>query len=152
MPTLTEPRVAKRQRRTPRAVPEGVDPHDPHKAAREEAIKQAVDYIKLNYIFDIKLIDVVKRVPYSYWHFQRAFHKKVGMTIGHYIRACRLEQAKHLLTKTDMLVADICVAVGYTSVGTFSTVFKKVVGSCPTDYRTLAREKTNERSPSTGLD
>jgi AraC-like DNA-binding protein len=68
-------------------------------------------------------------------HFSRAFRKAFGESPHAYLLTRRLERAAALLRNTDNSVADICVAVGLTSIGSFTTSFKRMFGATPTAYR-----------------
>jgi transcriptional regulator GlxA family with amidase domain len=70
-------------------------------------------------------------------HFSRSFRRTYGETPYQYLLSRRLERARHLLRTTDMQVVDICLAVGFTSVGSFTTTFRGTVGITPMDYRRL---------------
>lgn len=68
-------------------------------------------------------------------HFSRSFRAAFGQSPHVYLLTRRLERAAALLRNTDHSVADICVQVGLTSVGSFTTSFKRMFGSTPTAYR-----------------
>jgi AraC-like DNA-binding protein len=68
-------------------------------------------------------------------HFSRSFRRVFGETPYQYLLTRRLERARHLLRTTDRSVAEICLDVGFTSVGSFTTTFRRHVGVTPTDYR-----------------
>jgi AraC-like DNA-binding protein len=68
-------------------------------------------------------------------HFSRAFRRAFGESPYAYLLARRLERAAHLLRSTDWTVADVCMAVGLTSVGSFTTSFTRSYGRTPTAYR-----------------
>lgn len=68
-------------------------------------------------------------------HFSREFRRAFGETPHAYLLTRRLERAAAMLRGTDRSVADICVAVGLTSVGSFTTTFSRVYGATPTAYR-----------------
>lgn len=68
-------------------------------------------------------------------HFSRSFRRTFGETPHQYLLTRRIERARHLLRTTDLRVAEICVAVGFTSVGSFTTTFRRHVGVSPTGYR-----------------
>lgn len=74
---------------------------------------------------------------FSKFHFSRMFQRVTGVSPGRFLAAIRLEEAKRLLTSTDLNVADIGMRVGYSSVGTFSTRFTRSVGLSPKSYRHL---------------
>jgi AraC-like DNA-binding protein len=68
-------------------------------------------------------------------HFSREFRRVFGETPHQYLLSRRLERAAALLRNTDWTVADICVAVGLRSVGSFTTSFGRAFGRSPTAYR-----------------
>lgn len=68
-------------------------------------------------------------------HFSRAFRSAFGESPHAYLLTRRLERAAAMLRMTDSSVADICVAVGLTSVGSFTTTFTRVYGQSPAAYR-----------------
>src|SRR5262245_15112088 len=68
-------------------------------------------------------------------HFSRSFRRVFGETPHQYLVSRRLERARHLLRTTDDTVAEICLSVGFTSVGSFTTSFTRHVGVSPTTYR-----------------
>jgi AraC-like DNA-binding protein len=68
-------------------------------------------------------------------YFRREFRRTFGETPHHYLLTRRLERAAALLRNTDRQVADICVSVGLTSVGSFTTSFSRYFGCSPTAYR-----------------
>ncbi|RBY87026.1 helix-turn-helix domain-containing protein [Blastococcus sp. TF02A-26] len=68
-------------------------------------------------------------------HFIRTFRAVFGETPHRYLQRRRVERAMSLLRSTDRSVTDICMAVGFTSLGTFSRVFRDVVGESPSAHR-----------------
>jgi AraC-like DNA-binding protein len=68
-------------------------------------------------------------------HFSREFRRAFGETPYQYLLTRRLERAAALLRNTDRSVADICLTVGLTSVGSFTTSFGRAYGLSPTAYR-----------------
>lgn len=76
----------------------------------------------------------------SPFHFIRAFRKAYGLTPGRFLRQRRLDRARELLSATPTPVTEICVAVGYTSLGTFSRVFRETTGESPSAYRRRTRK------------
>lgn len=79
--------------------------------------------------------DMARAAMFSKFHFSRIFQRATGVSPGRFLSALRLQYAKHLLVSTSLNVADICLRVGYNSVGTFSSRFSKSVGMSPTTYR-----------------
>ena len=68
-------------------------------------------------------------------HFSRSFREVFGETPHHYLQRRRVERSMFLLRETDRSVTEICLDVGFTSLGTFSRTFHEVVGETPTEYR-----------------
>lgn len=68
-------------------------------------------------------------------HFSREFRRAFGETPHQYLLTRRLERAAALLRNTDRSVIDVCLAVGLTSVGSFTTSFGRTYGMSPTAYR-----------------
>ncbi|HEX3707691.1 MAG TPA: helix-turn-helix transcriptional regulator [Mycobacteriales bacterium] len=68
-------------------------------------------------------------------HFSRQFRAAYGETPYAYLMTRRIERAKSLLRGGPMSVTDVCMAVGCTSLGSFSARFTELVGQTPTAYR-----------------
>jgi AraC-like DNA-binding protein len=68
-------------------------------------------------------------------HFSRSFRRVFGETPYQYLLGRRLERARYLLRTTDRSVIEICLDVGFSSVGSFTTTFRRHVGVTPTAYR-----------------
>jgi transcriptional regulator GlxA family with amidase domain len=68
-------------------------------------------------------------------HFIRTFRATFGETPHRYLQRRRVERAMFLLRETDRSVTDVCLAVGFTSLGTFSRTFRDIIGQSPTAYR-----------------
>lgn len=71
----------------------------------------------------------------SVGHFQRSFKKAYGETPYSYLMTRRVERAQALLRIGELSVTDVCMAVGCTSLGSFSAKFTELVGQTPSDYR-----------------
>lgn len=82
-------------------------------------------------------LDVVAaHAGYSRYHFLRAFKDAYGETPGQYLTHRRIERAEEMLRGADLTVTEICLLVGFSSLGTFSTRFKARTGLTPSEYRT----------------
>ena len=68
-------------------------------------------------------------------HFIRTFRNTFGETPHRYLQRRRVERAMFLLRESQRPITDICLDVGFTSLGTFSRTFRDIVGIPPTDYR-----------------
>jgi len=68
-------------------------------------------------------------------HFSRQFRAVFGETPHRYLQRRRVERAMELLRETDRPVSEICLDVGFNSLGTFSRTFSEIVGESPSRYR-----------------
>ena len=68
-------------------------------------------------------------------HFIRTFRTAFGETPHRYLQRRRVERAMYLLRATDRNVTDICMEVGFASLGTFSRTFSEIVGESPSTFR-----------------
>ena len=78
---------------------------------------------------------MAKAASLSRGHFSQRFKEAFGVPPYAYLLTRRLERAASLLRHTDYPVAYVCVSVGLTSVGSFTTSFKRAFGMTPTEYR-----------------
>ena len=68
-------------------------------------------------------------------HFIRTFRSTFGETPHRYLQRRRVERAMFMLRETDRSVTDVCLDVGFTSLGSFSQTFREIVGESPSSYR-----------------
>jgi AraC family transcriptional regulator len=78
---------------------------------------------------------VAREAALSPYHFHRAFTRLFGETPCAYVTRRRIELAADLLRSTGMPVTEVCLACGYQSLGSFSSLFRKQVGISPTEFR-----------------
>jgi len=93
------------------------------------------DYIADNYQKPLILSDIAKYSNMSPYHFLRVFKDAYGETPNEFLIRLRVEQAKKMLITGNFSVSEICEKVGYSSLGSFSSLFLKQVGVAPTLYR-----------------
>jgi len=79
--------------------------------------------------------DLARAAGLSRAHFSREFRRAFGESPHVYLLTRRLERAASMLRTTDRSVADICIAVGLDSIGSFTTSFTRMFGRPPTAYR-----------------
>jgi AraC-like DNA-binding protein len=78
---------------------------------------------------------VARRAGIAPHHFIRLFRAVFGETPHHYRSLAQIERAKHLLILTDQTVTEVCMAVGFSSLGSFSTLFTRRVGISPSMFQ-----------------
>src|SRR2546422_8413725 len=82
---------------------------------------------------DVRAVAAVAHISEA--HFIRTFRAVFGETPHRYLQRRRVERSMFLLRETERSVTDICFDVGFTSLGTFSRTFSRIVGETPSDYR-----------------
>jgi AraC-like DNA-binding protein len=107
--------------------------------ARLIALRQAKDAMDRDWAEPLDVAAVAARAGYSRYHFVRLFHEVYGETPGAYLARRRIERAQDLLRTANLTVTEICMLVGFTSLGTFCTRFKQLTGMTPTEFRRRAR-------------
>jgi len=96
-------------------------------------IVQAKLFIDSHYADNIDLDNISDEAYFSKFHFIRQFKTIYGKTPHQYLTVVRIEKAMQLL-RTDVPVSEVCYSVGFESLGSFSTLFKRVVGLTPSAY------------------
>src|SRR4051795_7597975 len=96
---------------------------------------KAKDLADARYFEPLDVGDMAAAAGLSRAHFSREFRRMFGEPPRAYLLTRRLERAATLLRTTDNSVAEICLAVGLTSVGSFTTSFRRMFGQSPTEYR-----------------
>jgi AraC-like DNA-binding protein len=98
-------------------------------------LRRARDLIDREYASPLDVPAMARTALMSPAHFSRQFRSVYGETPYSYLMTRRIERAKALLRRGDMSVTDVCMAVGATSLGSFSTRFTELVGESPSAYR-----------------
>jgi AraC-like DNA-binding protein len=93
------------------------------------------DLADARYAEPLTVADMARAARLSPAHFSREFRAAFGESPHQYLLTRRLERAAYLLRNTDRTVADVCVMVGLSSVGSFTTSFRRMFGMTPTQYR-----------------
>jgi AraC family transcriptional regulator len=121
-------------------------------STREELwrrVNHARDYLHVHLGKPIALADVATAACLSPFHLLRVFQSAFGQTPHQYLNYCRMQRAKFLLEKTKIPVTAICLECGFTSLGSFSTIFHNYSGMSPRAWRqrygTNAEENSNIR-------
>jgi AraC-like DNA-binding protein len=96
---------------------------------------RARDAMDRSYAQPLDLPTLARVAHVSEAHFSRTFKATYGETPHRYLQRRRVERAMFLLRATDRSVTDICLDVGFNSLGTFSRSFQAIVGEPPTAYR-----------------
>jgi AraC-like DNA-binding protein len=98
-------------------------------------LRRARDHIDRRYAEPLDLESVAAVAGVSKYHFARCFEAAYGETPIRYLTRRRIERAQDLLRHANLTVTEICHAIGFTSLGSFSSRFRQMVGESPTAYR-----------------
>ena len=98
---------------------------------------RARDLADARYFEPLTVADLARAAGLSPAHFSREFGRTFGEAPHRYLLTRRLERAAALLRDTDRTVTEICFAVGLSSLGSFTTSFRRVYGVAPLGYRAL---------------
>jgi len=107
-------------------------------STREEMYRRlyrARDFLYSCYAESVSVSDAANVAAISTFHFQRMFKSAFGISPMQFLQRRRLEVARHLLTRTEEDVTSICLAVGFESLGSFSSLFKRRFGVAPSQMR-----------------
>ncbi|WP_248960755.1 helix-turn-helix transcriptional regulator [Sphaerisporangium perillae] len=98
-------------------------------------LRMARDHIDRNYQTEVDLDRLAAVAGISKFYFVRCFEAAYGETPIRYLNRRRLERAQDLLRAANLTVTEICMSVGFSSLGSFSSKFTQLVGESPSAYR-----------------
>jgi len=115
---------------------------------RNRRLLRARDTIDRSYASPLDVAALARVAHVSPAHFARQFRAVFGETPHRYLQRRRIERAMELLRDTERPVTEVCLDVGFASLGTFSRTFSGVVGESPSAYRvrTVAARGAGSRS------
>ena len=108
---------------------------NPQELANLAHLRRARDLMDHEYARPLDVPTLAQAALMSPGHFSRQFRAAYGETPYSYLMTRRIERAKALLRRGDLSVTDVCMAVGCTSLGSFSSRFTELVGISPSAYR-----------------
>jgi len=98
-------------------------------------LRSVRDRIDREYAEPLDVEALARGIGVSSGHLSREFREAYGESPYSYLMTRRIERAMTLLRRGDLSVTDVCLAVGYGSLGTFTTRFTELVGMSPGRYR-----------------
>lgn len=111
-------------------------------------LRRARDLIDRQYGDDDLTLDRIAAAAYmSKSHFVRVFARQFGITPSAYLSRRRIERAQDLLRFANLTVTEVCHAVGFSSLGSFSTAFAERLASSPSAYQRRWRGREQPRVP-----
>ena len=112
----------------------------PTGAARLAAVIRAIRTMRAGIAEPLSLTRLAHAAMLSPFHFHRVFRHVTATTPARYLAALRMAEAKRLLVRSPLTVTEISGAVGYASLGTFTSQFTRLVGTSPRNFRDLMAE------------
>ncbi|MFC9896661.1 helix-turn-helix domain-containing protein [Nocardia sp. NPDC127579] len=110
-------------------------------------LRKARDLVDRDYAEPLDLDELAAAAGISKYHFLRAFTAVYGRTPAVYLAERRIERAQDLLRATNLTVTEICMLVGYSSLGSFSSKFRQLVGVSPSEYQAKFAATGNPHIP-----
>jgi AraC-like DNA-binding protein len=98
-------------------------------------LRRARDHADRHYAEPLDLAGLAAVAGISKYHFQRLFRATYGVTPAAYVSQRRVERAQDLLRATNLTVTEVCHLVGFSSLGSFSSRFRELVGESPRDFQ-----------------
>ena len=110
-------------------------------------LRRARDLADLEFAEPLDLDGLAAVAGLSKFHFLRLFRATYGVTPGEYLSQRRIERAQDLLRATNLTVTEVCHAVGFSSLGSFSSRFRAVVGESPSEFQAPLRRPRSAPHP-----
>ncbi|MEX1018652.1 MAG: AraC family transcriptional regulator [Litorilinea sp.] len=104
-------------------------------ASFRDPVARAKDFMDTHFDQPLDLDVVAQQAHFSPYHFLRRFRQTYAETPHAYLTRMRMARARELLVETELSVTEVCLDVGYTSLGSFSSSFRRHVGHSPYNYR-----------------
>jgi AraC-like DNA-binding protein len=98
-------------------------------------LRRARDLADREYAESLDLDALADAAQVSKYHFARCFAETYGETPLRYLTRRRIERAQDLLRSANLTVTEVCMMVGFASLGSFSSRFRELVGESPSEYR-----------------
>lgn len=110
-------------------------------------LRRARDYADRHYAEPVDLATLARVAGLSKYHFQRLFTATYGISPAAHVSLRRVERAQDLLRCTNLTVTEVCHAVGFSSLGSFSSRFRELVGETPSEFQRRWAAKGAPRIP-----
>jgi AraC family transcriptional regulator len=114
-----------------------LDSHGSH--GRPRWLKRVIETIDARFQETLSLQELASEVSVHPVHLARQFRKYMGTSIGEFVRIRRVDFARRELSETDKPLVDIALESGFAQQAHFTTVFKRIAGTTPSQYRKLIR-------------
>jgi AraC-like DNA-binding protein len=113
----------------------------PEAADSSTHLRSARSIMDASYHLPLDVDTIAGCAGFSRYYFIRAFRRAFGITPHQYLIQRRIDRAQALLAHSELTITEICFAVGFQSLGSFSALFHRQTGQSPSAYRTRAQEQ-----------
>ncbi|QZY28644.1 helix-turn-helix domain-containing protein [Nocardioides coralli] len=110
-------------------------------------LRRARDHLDRHFADDFDLDLLARLAGLSRFHFLRSFAATYRLTPAAYLAERRIERAQDLLRAANLTVTEVCHAVGYSSLGSFSSTFREIVGESPSEFQRRYAAQGTPRIP-----
>jgi AraC-like DNA-binding protein len=110
--------------------------------AYQTSIERVIRHMKANLAEPLDLDQLASIAAISKFHLVRVFDELTGTTPRHFLSCLRMQRAKELLLSSPAPITEICLEVGYSSMGSFSRTFSELVGLSPQEFRAMPKRLT----------
>ena len=135
-PKTTDPEIIKKWLKT--FACEYISSLDSEETKFSPVINKVFDYLDKNYMNDINLKTIAASLSMNPIYLGQAFRKETGKYFTEYLNNFRIEKAKQMLIEGSVKVNVVSKAVGYSNTNYFYTLFKKINGISPTEFKALS--------------
>ncbi len=108
---------------------------------RLQQFDQLLNYMEQHYSEPITLTHLAAKSLWSERHLQRLFHQHTEQSFSHYIQSLRIQKSRELLRNSQHKIAAIAELVGYKDIGHFLSIFKRITGMTPNEYRKMSLDR-----------
>src|SRR5437762_3314411 len=115
-------------------------PHrDETVGAYQKSVERVIGHMKEHLAEPLDLDAIAEIAAISKFHFVRIFDELTGTTPHHFLACLRMQRAKEFLLRTELSITEVCMEVGYASLGSFSKTFSFLVGLSPQQFRAMPK-------------
>lgn len=111
---------------------------------RQNGLKQIVDFVSNNFMNDIKLCDLAKKLGYHEKYLSSTLHSLTGMNFKKFLAKHRINYAKRLLAESRLSISEIALESGFSCISSFNRVFLESTGMSPSKYKSEVLSTSNK--------
>jgi len=112
----------------------GLTRSDKRRARLQTALDEAVDILRQEWVRPPTIAALARRIGLNECYLKAGFREQFGCTVGGYVRKLRMERAQRLIVAEGYAIKQAALAVGFTNLGYFASVFKNHYGCLPSEY------------------